>query len=105
MPSVLHQPRVVWDAALAFVAMAETPHHESFDAFAGQVHQRLGSETYEALRVTHGKLLDNVRRTWGDRRAVDIERGAWRVRMEELLRARPDLTDEVLELTSLVPLH
>jgi hypothetical protein len=29
--------------------------------------------------------------------------GAWRVRMEELLRAHPDLVGTVMELTSMVP--
>jgi hypothetical protein len=36
--------------------------------------------------------------TLGDRHVADIELGRWRVRLEDLLRTRPDLIDEVLEL-------
>jgi hypothetical protein len=104
MTMVTHQPRVAWDAARAFVIMAETPYPVmlSYGDFADQVYRRLGPAMYEALENTHGRLLANLQRTGGDRTAVDIERGAWRVRMEELLRSRPDLTDVVLELTSMV---
>ena len=99
MTMVTHQPRVAWDAARAFVIMAETPYYGDF---ADQVCRRLGPVVYEALENTRARLLENLDRTGGDRLASDIERGAWRVRMEELLRARPDLTDVVLELTSMV---
>ena len=97
---VIHQPRVAWDAARAFVKMAGAPH---YGEFADQVFRRLGPEIYEALATTRGRLLDDLALTGGDHRVIDIERGAWRVRMEELLRSRPDLTDLVLELTSMVP--
>lgn len=99
MTIVTHQPRVVWDAARAFVIMAETPYYGDF---ADQVYRRLGPQIHEALANTHDRLLENQVRTGGDRSAGDLERGAWRVRMEELLRARPDLTDVVVELTSMV---
>jgi hypothetical protein len=100
MTMVLHQPRVIWNAARAFVAMAEEPNYPDF---AAQVWRRLGPDVHDALATTRQRLLDNQVLTGGDRRVGDIERGAWRVRMEELLRARPDLTDVVLELTSMVP--
>ena len=114
MTMVTHQPRVAWDAARAFVIMAETPYTAMpypvmphavmlhYVDFADQVYRRLGPAVYEALEKTRGRLLENLERTGGDRTAADIERGAWRVRMEELLRSRPDLTDVVLELTSMV---
>lgn len=100
MMTVIHQPRVAWDAARAFVAIAEAPYHGDL---ADQVYRRLGAELYEALETTRDRLLDNLMRTGGDRKVRDIELGAWRVRMEELLRTRPELTDVVLELTSMAP--
>jgi hypothetical protein len=99
MTTVTHQPRVAWNAARAFVIMAEAPYYQDF---AEQVWRRLGPDIHDALATTRQRLLDNQLLTGGDRRVADIERGAWRVRMEELLRERPDLTDVVLELSSLV---
>lgn len=99
MTTVTHLPRVAWDAARAFVIMAEAPY---FEDFADQVWRRLGPDIHDALTDTRARLADNLRRTGGDRRVADIERGAWRVRVEELLRARPDLTDVVMELNSMV---
>lgn len=100
MTTVIHQPRVAWDAARAFVTIAGAPYYGDF---ADQAYRRLGAEIYEALEMTRGRLLDNLVRTGGDHVAIDIERGTWRVRMEDLLRSRPDLTGVVLELTSMVP--
>jgi hypothetical protein len=39
----------------------------------------------------------------GDRYVTDVEAGKWRVRLEELLRTRPELADAVQELTAMVP--
>jgi hypothetical protein len=38
--------------------------------------------------------------TGGDRHAADVEAGKWRVRLEDLLRNRPDLVPAVIELTT-----
>ncbi|MEU4560794.1 hypothetical protein AB0F72_20645 [Actinoplanes sp. NPDC023936] len=94
--TVIHQPRVIWDAARAFVRAAGAPgYHE----FASEAHHRLGPEIYEALMDTHEYLVTEAARTGGDRTATDLEAGKWRVRLEELLHARPELTDPVRELT------
>ncbi len=68
MTQTVHQPRVAWDGARAFVQAAGSPHSEQFAAR-------------------------------GDRYAADVESGKWRVRLEDLLRRKPELTEAVLELT------
>ncbi|MBB2941874.1 hypothetical protein FB565_001578 [Actinoplanes lutulentus] len=94
---VIHQPRVIWDAARAFVQAASGPsHHE----FASAAYHRLGPEIFEALLATHDYLVAEAARTGGDRSATDLEAGKWRIRLEELLRAQPELTDQVRDLTS-----
>ncbi|WP_433828987.1 hypothetical protein ACQP2E_06715 [Actinoplanes sp. CA-015351] len=93
---VTHQPRVIWDAARAFVRAASQPsHHE----FASAAYHLLGPEIFEALLATHEYLVAEAARTGGDRSATDLEAGKWRIRLEELLRAHPELTDQVHELT------
>jgi hypothetical protein len=100
MTTVLHQPRVAWDAARAFVRIVQTPYYEQF---ADLVLDRLGPDSYLQLRETYDRVLDNLHRTGGDRYVTDLEAGRWRVRLDELLRARPDLTGAVIELTAMVP--
>jgi hypothetical protein len=98
--TVTHQPRVAWDGARAFVRAAQTP---SYDDFAVHVLRELGPEQHSLLEDTRARLIDNYYRTGGDRYLCDVEAGKWRVRLEDLLRTRPDLTGAVLELTSMVP--
>ena len=100
MTAVTHQPRVAWDAARAFVRITQTPY---YDAFSDHVIRRLGPDFYLPLADTRTRILDNLTRTGGDRTVPDVEMGAWRVRMEELLRLRPDLLGTVMDLTSMVP--
>ena len=97
---VTHQPRVAWDGARAFVRIAQTPY---YDEFARHVLNRLGPDLFDLLEDTRARVLDNLYRTGGDHYLTDVEAGKWRVRLEDLLRTRPDLTGAVLELTSMVP--
>ncbi|XVV14322.1 hypothetical protein ACQP2X_08255 [Actinoplanes sp. CA-131856] len=97
MTMVIHQPRVAWDGARAFVRAAGSPQSE---AFAARVLRRLGSETYGHFADTRQRLLTALVETGGDRYAADVEAGKWRVRLEDLLRTRPDLTDEIVGLTN-----
>ncbi|MEU7906602.1 hypothetical protein [Actinoplanes sp. NPDC049118] len=99
-PTVIHQPRVAWDGARAFVRIAQTPNYQ---AFADHVYHRLGPETFTQLEETHERLLDGLIRSGGDRYVMDVEAGKWRVRLEDLLRTRPNLADAVLDLTAMVP--
>ncbi|GAB1645754.1 hypothetical protein [Krasilnikovia sp. MM14-A1259] len=92
---VIHQPRVAWEGARAFVRAACGP---EYAAFAGQVVSRLGEDLYGELSDTRARLLDARTQTGGDRRMTDIELGRWRVRLEDLLRTHPELTGAVQDL-------
>jgi hypothetical protein len=73
--SVIHQPRVAWEAARAFVRMAAGP---SYDAYAGRVLSRLGTEMYGELANTRQRLLEaSVQSSDSDRFTADIEAGRW----------------------------
>ena len=53
---------------------------------------RLGSEVYGQLANTRQRLLTAlVESSDDDRFTADVEASKWRVRLEELLRDRPDL--------------
>lgn len=98
---VIHQPRVAWDAARAFVRAAGGP---GYDAFAGRILSRLGSELYGEFANTRQRLLSaSVESSDDDRFTVDVEASKWRVRLEDLLRTRPDLVPAVRELTEAAP--
>ena len=97
MQTVIHQPRVAWDGARAFVRAAGSPDYE---VFAARVHSRLGGEVYGAFADTRRRLLTAFVETGGDRYASDVEAGRWRVRLEDLLYARPGLIEAVRDLTA-----
>jgi hypothetical protein len=97
--SVIHQPRVAWDGARAFVRAAGGPR---YDAFAGQVISRLGTELYAQLADTRERILTAWAQTGGDRHITDTELGKWRVRLDDLLRTRPELTEAIRDLTAAV---
>jgi len=97
MTQTVHQPRVAWDGARAFVQAAGSPRSEQF---AARVLSRLGSEVYGQFADTRQRLLTALVETGGDRHAADVEAGKWRVRLEDLLRQHPQLTDAVQDLTS-----
>jgi hypothetical protein len=95
--AVVHQPRVARDGARAFVRAAGSVHGESF---ADRVLHHLGPGMYGDYADTRHRLLTAYVETGGDRHAADVEAGRWRVRLEELLRDRPELTAVVQSLTS-----
>ena len=95
--AVTHQPRVAWDGARAFVQAAGSPRSEQF---AARVLSRLGSEVYGQFADTRQRLLTALVETGGDRYAADVEAGKWRVRLEDLMRARPETIGPVIELTN-----
>ena len=88
---------MAWDGARAFVRAAGSPHS---DAFAARLLSRLGPQLYGDFADTRQALLTALVETGGDRHAADTEAGKWRVRLEDLLRTRPELTRAVLELTA-----
>jgi hypothetical protein len=97
---IIHQPRVAWEGARAFVRAACSP---GYEAFAGRVASQLGSEFYGELANTRQRLFAAQVATGGDRFMSDVETGKWRVRFDDLLRTRPDLIAAVQELTTQAP--
>jgi hypothetical protein len=97
---VVHQPRVAWDGACAFVRVAGTP---AYPVFADYVRSWLGPELYACLEDTHERVFANLVWNDGDRYVTDVEAGKWRARLEELLRNQPELVGAVQELTAMVP--
>jgi len=95
--SVIHQPRVAWDGARAFVRAAGG---HDYEAFASRVFNGLGPELYTELLESHERILTAWVQTGGDRHVTDIELGRWRVRLDDLLRTHPDLIETVRELTA-----
>lgn len=95
--AVIHQPRIAWDGARAFVRAAGSPR---YDGFAARVLSGLGSDVHADLADTRRRLLAAMAETGGDRYASDVEAGKWRVRLEDLLRSDPRHTDVVRDLTS-----
>src|SRR3954462_11520643 len=88
--TIIPQPRIAWDGARAFVRAAGGQHYEDF---AARVLGLLGSEPYGDLADTRQRLLTALVTSGGDRYTSDVEAGKWRVRLEELLRSRPDLIE------------
>jgi hypothetical protein len=94
---VIHQPRVAWDGARAFVRAAGGP---AYATFSNEVLSRLGSELYGELANTRQRLqTSSIDSSDNDRFTKDVEASRWRVRLDELLRNRPDLISVVQELT------
>jgi hypothetical protein len=97
-PSVINQPRLVWETALSLVRTAAGPGYYELSA---QVLKHLGAEYYGEYANTRQRLLSaSVDSSDDDRFAHDVETSRWRVRLEELLRNRPDLVETVQQLSA-----
>lgn len=94
--SVIHQPRVAWDAARAFVRAAGSM---DYDRFAGRVYQQLGVEIYGELSDTRHRLILADAEMPGDQDSVNTEAGKWRVRLQDLMLQRPDLVGTIQDLS------
>jgi hypothetical protein len=94
--SVIHQPRVAWDAARAFVRAA---YSMDYDRFAGQIYQRLGVEIYGELSDTRRRLILAEAEMPGDQYMIDVEAAKWRVRLQDLMLERPDVVGTLQELS------
>jgi hypothetical protein len=89
--TVLHRPRVAWEAARVFVAATDDDAYwwlsEMVGRYLGLMFQFKLSET--RLRLGREGAF-----------AEFAEMGAWRARIEELLQDRPDLLPLVFELVT-----
>jgi hypothetical protein len=91
---VIHQPRVAYDAARAIVAVAGADDVKLLTWFATRVADLLGPAYRRALMDTRYRLIDPVRPE-----TPMVETGVWRVRLEDFLRTRPELTEDLQVLT------
>lgn len=98
--TVVHQPRIAWEGARAFVRAAGS---QNYEGFAARVLAELGSEFYGQFADSRQRLLTALVETGGDRYAGDVEAGKWRVRLEDLMRADPSRADTVRALTTAAP--
>lgn len=92
MPTVVHMPRLAWEAALALVGAARS------DTAFPLVAQRMANvlpEYWPAYVNTRNRILRPDRDD-----VVNLEAGVWRVRMEELLREYPQTMGALRELTA-----
>ncbi|MFB9892304.1 hypothetical protein [Planobispora takensis] len=86
---VLHQPRVALDGARVFVAAANAEVYwwltDMIGRYFGEMYQLKLAET--RLRLQHED-------------ATYAEAGAWRVRLQEMLRERPELTPVLWQMVA-----
>lgn len=90
---VIHHSRVAWDTARLIVgAVAD---EDLFGWLSHEIGDLLGPTTEDALRETR----DRVRRAGRD--GALMESGLWRVRLEDTLRDRPEVAEELRSLTTI----
>jgi hypothetical protein len=88
--TIVHQPRVAWDGARVFVSAAPLG---LYTWLSDQVGRQLGVTCQRQLAATRALLLSDVRPG-----AEHVEAGVWRVRLEDLMRRRPELTEPLAAL-------
>ncbi|WP_420119542.1 hypothetical protein [Micromonospora sp.] len=91
---VLHHPRVAWDMARLIVA--SVPDDELFDWLGTELGALLGPDHAGSLQDTRQRLQPWARTTPD---AAAVEAGRWRVRLEDLLRARPEIAEPLRSLS------
>lgn len=88
--TIVHQPRVAWDGARAFVAATMSASYPWLSAEFGRL---LGAGHQRQLAETRAMLMSDVRPD-----AIHVQAGIWRVRLDDLMRHRPDLTPGLEDL-------
>ncbi|GAA4583692.1 hypothetical protein GCM10023194_21670 [Planotetraspora phitsanulokensis] len=86
---VIHQERVAWEGARAFVAASGA---DAYWWLSEMIESNLGRTYQVCLAATRARLQREE--------ATLPEIGAWRVRLEDLLRVRPDVQPALLELVA-----
>ena len=90
---VIHQPRLAWDGAQSLVSCCLSG--SDYPWLSERVRELLGPPADEALWQSRLRL---VRPERDDARSLEV--GAWRVRLEDALRSRPELTEPFLEFVA-----
>jgi hypothetical protein len=88
-PKIIHQPRVAWELARVAVDAAAAG-DDQYVWFATRVADLLGAAYRRELFDTRTRL---AQRPGADPRQV--ETGVWRVRLEDVLRSRPELAEDL----------
>ena len=88
--TIIHQPRVAWDGARVFVAATMSA---GYPWLSERVGRQLGAGYQRRLAETRDLLLSDARPD-----ATHAEARIWRVRLEDLLRHRPELTGDLAAL-------
>jgi hypothetical protein len=86
--TIVHQPRVALDGAQAFVAATTSA---GYPWLSERVGRQLGGGYRRQLAETRDLLLAQPD-------AYHLEQGIWRVRLEDLMRHRPELTGDLAAL-------
>jgi hypothetical protein len=90
---IIHQPRLAWDGARVFRAAAGSDEHSAW--VTGRIGELLGPDHARAFADCRARLRWRPR---ADR--SQVEAGMWRVRLEDLLRRRPELTEPLQALVA-----
>lgn len=91
--TVMHQPRIAWDASRTLVDVACSD-VETFAWYRDRISDLLGAACRRDLLATRARLENPLRDD-----AVCVEAGLWRVRFEDELRVHADLTEGLHLLT------
>lgn len=83
-PTVVHQQRVAWDAALALITAARSG-GAMFGLCRDRIAAVLGSSAAAALEATRRRLTD----PGAAPNEGQIQAGLWRVRLDDALRSDP----------------
>jgi hypothetical protein len=81
---VVHHPRLAWDAASVFVRALRSD--QVCRWLGGQLGRKLGPAYQRALSESRDRLWSSDRPD-----APQVESGLWRARLEDLLRAGPEM--------------
>ncbi len=92
--SVLHQPRVAFDAARILVNVSGAHDDDLYAWYGDQLAAVLGPSYLRQLRATRDELMFSPR---ADTR--NVETGKWRVRLEDVLRTRAEVAEGLQHLT------
>jgi hypothetical protein len=91
----MHQPRIAWDAALALIRAVES---------GGTAYAQCRDRFVRLFGVTIGSEIEATRRRLASPTApanrIHIEQGLWRVKLEDYLRSRPELADELIAVVA-----
>jgi hypothetical protein len=92
--SVLHQPRVAFDAARVLVNVSGAADEDLYVWYGDQLAALFGPSYLGKLLATRNMLKRSQR---GDIR--NVETGRWRVRLEDMLRTQAGVAESLHHLT------